>query len=92
MDERRKPKARHTFAAVAAVGVIGILIWIIELARRGDPVGYIILTGTGMMIFLVVIGLVLRLVITATNQSSRQPNNLKTMYDTQNCWPCKIDL
>ncbi len=81
--EERKPRARHTFAAILAVGVVGLFVWVIQLARQGDPVGYIILTGTGMLIFLLVTGIVFHLVMSINQPPRHHSNNLKTIYDTQ---------
>ncbi|HEX9923290.1 MAG TPA: hypothetical protein VGD99_11575, partial [Anaerolineae bacterium] len=84
MDQTGKPRARYVFAITLALVSSGLLIWIIQLARQGEPVGYIILTGLGMLLALLVCGLVLRLLLMATNRSSAQPlSDLKTIYDTQ---------
>ncbi|MEW5958868.1 MAG: hypothetical protein AB1801_14140 [Chloroflexota bacterium] len=39
----------RTLAVMIALAGAGLLIWIIQLARQGDPVGYIMLTGLGVL-------------------------------------------
>jgi hypothetical protein len=82
-------KARHVFAFSLALVGGGIIIWVIQLARQGDPVGYIILTGGGVLIALIVAGLVIGFVLRqASLADSRrswrgQTGPLKEMYDSQ---------
>jgi hypothetical protein len=82
-------KARHVFALTLALVCGGIIIWIIHLARQGDPVGYIILTGGGVLILLIVAGLVIGFVLRqASLADSRrslrgQTGPFKEMYDSQ---------
>jgi hypothetical protein len=77
--------ARHTLAVMITLVSGGLLIWIIQLARQGDPVGYIILTGLGMLASLPVVGGVLYMLIVAIGkvlQARSAPSELKTVYDT----------
>ncbi len=83
MEEKRGISAKHTFAVTLAVVIGSLFIWIVQLARQGDPVGYIILTGAGVLLSLLVVGVVLRLVLAGANQPPRQHPEMKTVYDTQ---------
>lgn len=84
MEQIGKPRARYTFAITFTLVSGGLFVWIIQLARQGEPVGYIILTGLGMLLALLVCGIVLRLLLMAANRPSSQPlSDLKTLYDTQ---------
>jgi hypothetical protein len=77
--------AKHIFAAVLAFVVGGLLVWVIQLARQGDPVGYIILTGLGVLLSLLVAGLVLYILIIAIGKITQvrpYPNEMKTVYET----------
>ncbi|MEW5956879.1 MAG: hypothetical protein AB1801_04085 [Chloroflexota bacterium] len=77
--------ARHTLAVMIALTGAGLLVWITQLARQGDPVGYIILTGLGVLASLPVAGGVLYLLIVAIGkvlQTRSAPAELKTVYDT----------
>jgi hypothetical protein len=91
MEQTAKPRARYAFAITLALVSGGLFIWIIQLARQGEPVGYIILTGLGMLLALLVCGLVLRLLLMAANRSSAQPlNDLKTIYKSSR--PCSAAI
>ena len=77
--------AKHTLVVMLALIGGGLLIWIIQLARQGDPIGYIILTGLGVLTSLPVVGGVLYLLIVAvgkTMQGRPSGQELKTVYDT----------
>ena len=76
---------KHTLAVMAALIGGGVLIWIIQLARQGDPIGYIILTGLGVLASLPVVGGVLYMLIVAvgkTMQGRPSGQELKTVYET----------
>ena len=60
--------AKHTATVIGALLLGGLLIWIIQLARAGDPVGYIILTGLGVLLVLPIVGGVLALLIGAVGK------------------------
>ncbi|MEM7343226.1 MAG: hypothetical protein AAF485_03210 [Chloroflexota bacterium] len=76
---------KHSFAVAMAVVIGGILIWIIQLARNGDPIGYIILAGGGVLLALPVVGLVLYMLIIAISKLQQQPNltDMKTIRESQ---------
>ena len=61
MDQKQSNRlsAKHTLAVMLALIGGGLLVWIIQLARQGDPIGYIILTGLGVLASLPVVGGVL---------------------------------
>ena len=83
--ETNRISARHTLAVMAALIGGGVLIWIIQLARQGDPIGYIILTGLGVLASLPVVGGVLYMLIVAigkTMQGRPTGQELKTVYET----------
>jgi hypothetical protein len=86
--EHKEPSrisAKHTMAVMAALIGGGVLIWIIQLARQGDPIGYIILTGLGVLASLPVVGGVLYMLIVAvgkTMQGRPTGQELKTVYET----------
>ena len=84
MNTESRLRARHIFALTLALGLVGVLVWVIQLARQNEPVGYIILTGAGILLALLVsgfvVGLVLRLVLSA---QPRQADNLKTVREVQ---------
>jgi hypothetical protein len=87
VNQRQSPRisARHTLAVMITLVSGGLLIWIIQLARQGDPVGYIILTGLGMLASLPVVGGVLYMLIVALGkvlQMRSWPADLKTVYNT----------
>jgi uncharacterized protein (DUF58 family) len=88
--EHKEPSrisAKHTLAVMAALIGGGVLIWIIQLARQGDPIGYIILTGLGVLASLPVVGGVLYMLIVAAGSLRAVPGpatsqELKTVYET----------
>ena len=87
MDQKQSNRlsAKHTLAVMLALIGGGLLIWIIQLARQGDPIGYIILTGLGVLASLPVVGGVLYMLIVAvgkTMQGRPSGQELKTVYDT----------
>jgi hypothetical protein len=87
MDQKQPNRlsAKHTLVVMLALIGGGLLIWIIQLARQGDPIGYIILTGLGVLTSLPVVGGVLYLLIVAvgkTMQGRPSGQELKTVYDT----------
>ena len=78
-------RARTIFAVVLAVIIGGLLVWIIQLARQGDPIGYIILTGLGVLASMPVMGVVLYMLIIAigkTIQPRANTHEMKTIYET----------
>ena len=87
MDPKQSNRlsAKHTLAVMLALIGGGLLVWIIQLARQGDPIGYIILTGLGVLASLPVVGGVLYLLIVAigkTMQGRPSGQELKTVYET----------
>ena len=87
MDQKpsHRLSAKHTLAVMLVLIGGGLLVWIIQLARQGDPVGYIILTGLGVLASLPVVGGVLYLLIVAvgkTMQGRPSGQELKTVYET----------
>ena len=87
MDQKlsNRLSAKHTLAVMLALIGGGLLVWIIQLARQGDPIGYIILTGLGVLASLPVVGGVLYLLIVAigkTMQGRPSGQELKTVYET----------
>lgn len=78
-------RAKHTFVIALVLVGGGLLVWMIQLARQGDAIGYIILTGLGVLLSLLVVGLVLYILIMAigkTTQIRSYPNEMKTIYET----------
>jgi len=80
-------RARTIFAVVLAVIIGGLLVWIIQLARQGDPIGYIILTGLGVLASMPVMGVVLYMLIMAIGtlramQPGGNRQEMKTIYET----------
>jgi|GEM_PF-2213717 len=78
-------RARTIFPVVLAVIIGGLLVWIIQLARQGDPIGYIILTGLGVLASMPVMGVVLYMLIIAigkTVQPRANTREMKTIYET----------
>ena len=87
MDQKQSNRlsAKHTLAVMLVLIGGGLLVWIIQLARQGDPIGYIILTGLGVLASLPVVGGVLYLLIVAigkTMQGRPSGQELKTVYET----------
>ncbi len=76
---------KHTLVVALSLVLGGILIWIIQLARGGEPIGYIILTGLGVILILPVVGWVLYLLIGAIGklQHGQSTDDVKTIYETQ---------
>lgn len=87
MEHREKGvRARHVFALALAI-IVGLTnIWIIQLARAGDPVGYILLTGEGVLATVLVVGMVIAFTIGQTAKMNNTPpaprRDLKDMYET----------
>ncbi len=85
--EQSRVNVKHTFAFAFALMLGGILIWIIQLARGGDPIGYVILTGLGVILVLPVVGLVLYMLIEAISKLQQSQvthlDDVKTIYETQ---------
>ena len=78
-------RTRTIFAVVLAVIIGGLLVWIIQLARQGDPIGYIILTGLGVLTAIPIVGVVLYMLIIAignTMQPRAYSHEMKTIYET----------
>jgi hypothetical protein len=80
---------KHTAMLSGMVLLTGLLVWIIQLARGGDPIGYIILTGIGVLLALPITGGVLALLISALGklQPQAQPlsrEDLKTIREAHN--------
>ena len=77
--------AKHTFAVVLALMIGGLLAWVIQLARQGDPIGYIILTGLGVLVSVPVVGGVLYMLMIALGkimQPRPTTHEMKTVYET----------
>ncbi|MCP4407054.1 MAG: hypothetical protein GY807_04710, partial [Gammaproteobacteria bacterium] len=78
---------KHTFVVAMALVIGGVIIWVIQLARNGDPIGYIILTGTGVLLALPVVGLVLYMLIIALGKMQQNGgmhlDDIKTMRESQ---------
>ena len=77
--------AKHTLAVMLALIGGGLLVWIIQLARQGDPIGYIILTGLGVLASMPVMGVVLYMLIIAIGKTIQPGGNrqeMKTIYET----------
>lgn len=78
---------KHTFVVAFSLMLGGILIWVIQLARSGDPIGYIILTGLGVILVLPVVGLVLYMLMGAVSKLQQSQgahlDDVKTIYETQ---------
>lgn len=73
---------KHTLVIALVLALSGILIWIIQLARQGDPVGYIILTGLGMLLALPVTGAVLALLLRSLGRLQPPPrDDLKSIHE-----------
>jgi hypothetical protein len=66
--------AKHTLVVIVALVSSGLLVWIIQLARAGDPVGYIILTGLGVLLVLPIVGGVLALLINTIGKLQAPPS------------------
>jgi len=83
MEQRKKGGgARYAFAVVLAI-TLGL--WIIQLARNGEAVGYIILTGEGILVTVLVVGLVIAFATKQAvigNGSPPPRRDLKDLYDT----------
>ncbi|MCP4995917.1 MAG: hypothetical protein GY934_19390 [Gammaproteobacteria bacterium] len=76
---------KHSLGVSVSLVLGGILIWVIQLARGGEPIGYVILTGLGVILVLPVVGLVLYLLIGAIGklQRGQSTDDVKTIYETQ---------
>ena len=72
---------KHTLGVSISLVLGGILIWVIQLARSGEPIGYVILTGLGVILVLPVVGLVLYLLIGAIGklQRGQSTDDVKTI-------------
>jgi hypothetical protein len=77
---------RHAFGFALALVMGGVIIWVIQLARNGDPIGYIILTGVGVLLALPVVGLVLYMLIIAIGKMQHNGgthlDDIKTMRES----------
>ncbi len=86
-DEQSYISLKHTFVFAFSLVLGGVLIWIIQLARGGDPIGYVILTGLGVILVLPVVGLVLYMLIGAISKLQQNQvthlDDVKTIYETQ---------
>ncbi len=78
---------KHTFVVAFSLVLGSILIWIIQLARGGDPIGYVILTGLGVILVLQVVGVVLAMLLGAISKLQQNQvthiDDVKTIYETQ---------
>jgi multisubunit Na+/H+ antiporter MnhG subunit len=74
-NQRNGVSAKHTLSITGVLLGAGLLVWIIQLARAGDPVGYIILTGLGVLLALPVTGGVLAMLLHAAGKVTRPPNS-----------------
>ena len=79
-EEKRGIRARHVLVVILGLGATGVLVWIIQLARQGEPVGYMLLTAVVILaalgVFRVMLGFVLRQVVKAQSQPPRQQADL----------------
>jgi len=86
MEQKKKVGgARYAFAIVFAITLGIAQIWIIQLARNGEAVGYMILTGEGVLATVLVVGLVIAFATrqAAMNNAAPPPRrDLKDLYDT----------
>jgi len=77
---------KHAFGFALALVIGGVIIWVIQLARNGDPIGYIILTGIGVLLALPVVGLVLYMLIIAIGKMQHNGgthlDDIKTMRES----------
>lgn len=77
---------KHAFGFALALVIGGVIIWVIQLARNGDPIGYIILTGVGVLLALPVVGLVLYMLIIAIGKMQHNGgthhDDIKTMRES----------
>jgi hypothetical protein len=88
--EKRGIRGRHVFGLALAI-VMGLTnIWVIQLARNGEMVGYLLLALEIILATVVVVGLVISFAIgqaakvsaAAGNSSGRSRSELKDLYDT----------
>lgn len=84
--EKKGVRARHVFAFVLAI-ILGFTnIWIIQLAREGDPVGYLLLAGEGVLVTVLIVGLVIAFTIGQAAKMNNTPaaprRDLKDLYET----------
>ncbi len=88
--EKKGVRGRHVLAVMLAIMAGLTNIWIIQMARSGDPVGYMLLAGEGVLASVLVVGLIIAFTIgqmakmshTAGNASGRSRSELKDLYDT----------
>lgn len=85
-NSRQRSGSAKAVALILLVGM-GLLAWIIQLARAGDPVGYITLTVLLMLITLLVVGLVLALLMLVfgrwVNRPRFDPGEWQSAHQTQ---------
>lgn len=85
MEQKRRGGARYAFAVVFAITLGIAQIWIIQLARNGEAVGYMILAGEGILATVLIVGLINGFMVrqTAMNNAAPSPRrDLKDLYDT----------
>jgi len=87
MESQKKGlRGRHIFAGVLALSVGLTQIWIIQLARGGDPVGYMLLAGEGVLASVLVVGLIIAVTLSQVAKVNRVPasprRDLKELYET----------
>ena len=74
-EEKRGIRARYVLVVILGLGATGVLVWVIQLARQGEPVGYMLLTTVVILaalgVFGVMLGFVLRQVVKAQSQPPR---------------------
>jgi hypothetical protein len=76
--------ARHSLAISLGLGLTGVVVWVIQLARWGEPVGYMIITAAIILVSVGVIGFILRQVAKAQSIPPRsQADMLKDIQATQ---------
>ncbi len=89
MEQKNKTSVKHTFAIMSVLTMAGLFIWIVQLARQGELVGYVILIGVGATAFILIIALAFRILMegvgTVMVGRSTSPNGgqiMKTIRDT----------
>jgi hypothetical protein len=87
-EEKRGFSARHSLSITLGLGLTGVAVWVIQLARWGEPVGYMLITAAIILVSVGVIGFsigfILRQVARAQSQPPRsQADMLKDIQATQ---------
>lgn len=72
-EEKRGFSARHSLSITLGLGLTGVAVWVIQLARWGEPVGYMLITAAIILVSVGVIGFIIGFILRQVAKGQSQP-------------------